>query len=180
MGCDIHFWVEKKVSNKWELLNENMFPCTYHSGQPDEFEILTKCYICASFGKKDSLDYSTRNYSVFSVLADVRNCEEGYEGYITPISQPRGIPKDSKIFEIYEQERQWAHSGSYHTLKQLKQYEWNKKVIGGDGETYADMCGDFYHIIIPELEKLSDIYGGDKNIRIVFFRRCKSYYGLIL
>lgn len=173
MGCDIHFWVEKKVSGKWALLDEkdgNMFPCTWCCGESDNSDIIIKCYMCGGSGK-NSLDYSNRNYITFSILADVRNWEEGHERYIKPISKPRGIPEDSRVFEIYNQDMYWAHSGSTHTLKQLKEYDWNKKVVGGyyNGETYADICGDFYYSIIPPLEKFSDIYGGDENVRIVFF-----------
>lgn len=172
MGCDIHFWVEKKVDGKWVTAeDEVMTPCESCSGTGiNDFNNL-QCFRCDGVGKKDSLDYSDRSYSIFSILANVRNKKEGECGYLTPISEPRGIPQDSRVFEIYNQDREWGHSGSTHTLKQLKEYDWYKRVAGGmyDGNTHADAGAQFYYKTIPALEKLARIYGGTENVRIVFF-----------
>ena len=39
--------------------------------------------------------YVHRNYALFAMLADVRNKPPGNLYYITPISEPRGVPEDA-------------------------------------------------------------------------------------
>lgn len=75
MGCDIHLYVEKLNEHKeWELVPP-----------PED----------AKYGEW----FGDRNYSLFAMLADVRN-GVGFAGVDTgnrvePIAMPRGIPKDA-------------------------------------------------------------------------------------
>lgn len=184
-------------------------------------------------------DYSPidDNYILFSILSDVRNHDN-----IIPISQPRGLPEDLDK----ERHRPTTHlepipmnseeyltyfgsiSCSYHTLKDLKEYDWDQIVTMKrfvDVESYKewmsrgkigkpieyslsacsnisnsemeeviryeeegiphikarplhtivnweasckDLCPEFYNETIPALEKISEKYGGDENVRIIF------------
>lgn len=100
MGTDIHVHVEVRRNNKWE----------YKMGL--------------------ELD---RNYDLFAMLADVRN-GTGFAGIVTgegfnPISKPKGLPKDVSA-EVQERAEYWdgdAHSHSYLTTQELKEYDWNQK-----------------------------------------------------
>ena len=61
--------------------------------------------------------YSRRNYSLFSVLADVRN-----GGQIVPIDSPRGLPDD--IHPFSHQMLSGDHSQSWLLLPELIEYNW--------------------------------------------------------
>jgi hypothetical protein len=79
--------------------------------------------------------FDSRNYSLFAILADVRN-GVGFAGIdtgdrIEPISEPRGVPEDASP-EYKKLVEQWdcdGHSHSYHTLAQLKAYDWDQPVV---------------------------------------------------
>lgn len=111
MGCDIHLFVEKKNNNKWEAVKGKnpYFGCW--ANEPEE------CY-------KDWF-YNSRNYSLFSVLADVRN---NYN--IKPIATPKGLPID--VSDIVRKESdEWdgdGHSHSWLTLKELLDYDINQTI----------------------------------------------------
>lgn len=96
MGCDIHFYVERKVNGIWE----------------QQFDPDVKNHGLHSKGK-----YWThvRNYMLFGLLAGVRNHE------VTPISVPRGVPEDLSESLKVEWEN-WigdGHTPSYFLLKEL-------------------------------------------------------------
>jgi len=116
MGCDIHFYVEKKVEGKWvsadTFKEEKDGPETYYH-QTTEF-------------------YGDRNYNLFAILADVRNgrgfagCETG-EGFV-PISQPRGFPRNVSKETQRASDGMGAdgHSHSWLTLRELLDYDWTQ------------------------------------------------------
>lgn len=95
MGCDIHLFVEKKTKDGWS--------CIYDEGKL----------------------YSNRSYSLFSILADVRN-----DGDFIPISEPKGIPDDaSSSVKGYMED--WGcdiHSKSFLTVQELLEYDWTQCV----------------------------------------------------
>lgn len=113
MGCDIHFFTEKRnaETGKWELVGK----VTREDDWVDA----------------ESL-YDGRNYNLFAILADVRN-GRGFAGVKTgegfnPISEPRGVPEDASA-EYREIVEQWdcdGHSHSYHTLRQLIDFDWTQ------------------------------------------------------
>ena len=114
MGCDIHLYVEKKIGKDWEIQGELV---------RDTDGWLN--YKGPSF-------YDGRSYNTFAILANVRNgrgfagCKTG-EGFV-PISEPRGVPDDaSEEFKSFV--ALWGmdgHSHSYHTLRQLLDYDWTQ------------------------------------------------------
>lgn len=98
MGCDIHLWVElqSKYSGNWE-------PYPSMTGFNGEDNRLT-------FWNADW--WIERNYSLFSLLANVRNYRDPR---IVPIDTPRGLPPD-----INEHTRLWIEdSGAEHSFSWL-------------------------------------------------------------
>lgn len=105
MGCDIHMYTEKRIKGKWECVDpvEN-----------DEGELKVP------FGKRV---YQGRSPLLFTLLANVNNNDD--DGYVTPISEPKGLPKDVSDI-VKKMSDQWddyeGHSHSYYTLKELLEY----------------------------------------------------------
>ncbi|MCY9186471.1 hypothetical protein [Bacillus halotolerans] len=130
MGCDIHAFVEVKrypyqdrnrsngvwiSADKWTVNEDHIF---YPEDYEERFHV----------DDHDSI-YRGRNYHLFSILAGVRN----YRG-LTPISSPKGLPKDVCI-EIKNESDFFAsdgHSHSYLTLKELLQYNWDEEIEAVD------------------------------------------------
>lgn len=107
MGCDIHFYVEKRVrGDVWRFVGGT------------EYE--------------DRL-YTCRNYDLFAILANVRN-GRGFAGINTgdgfvPIDMPRGVPSDASTGYICEV-NSWdgdGHSHSYFTVAELIAYDWTQE-----------------------------------------------------
>lgn len=119
MGCDIHLYVEKRENGKWVhaqnhlLVGDDQVPDV-----PYEQKI-----------------YSGRNYSLFAILAGVRNgigfagCDTG-DGF-KPICEPKGYPCDvsPEIAAIAASWGQDAHSASWHTLADLLAYDWTQITV---------------------------------------------------
>ena len=125
MGCDIHVCCERK-NYKGEWINCDYFklnPCYDCDGEDEEIE---KWWIVPIF--------DDRNYSLFATLADVRN-----NGYIKPISEPRGLPSDVHYItkQLAESWGSDGHSHSYYTLKELMDYISQAPTI-----TYGGMISD--------------------------------------
>lgn len=102
MGCDIHMHVEYRFDKKDQWRCGDYFKLN-HSDRtaPD--------YTLVDF-------FGDRNYSLFAVLADVRNY-----GDTEYIDDPRGLPDDvtdvvKNDYEVWEFD---AHSCSHLTLKEL-------------------------------------------------------------
>lgn len=104
MGTDIYAMIEKrnKETMKWELQRIG----------------------------KDDIYFIPRNYSLFSILANVRN-GYGFAGVdlgngCIPISNPRGVPEDA-CEEYKNYVNLWGseeHSHSFFTLAELLNYDW--------------------------------------------------------
>lgn len=109
MGCDIHTHVEylRTVNGNKEWIDGNFYKRNpyFEKGKDDgeqELEIVHP--------------YSDRNYTLFSILADVRNY-----GNNKPICEPKGLPIDC-CKEIREESERWGcdgHSHSWFTLEEL-------------------------------------------------------------
>lgn len=103
MGCDIHMYVEYRDDSTQNWVSGDLFRMINTSSGP-EYNVVEI--------------YNERNYSLFGILAGVRNMD--YE----PISYPKGLPKDT--CEIIKKEYQkWIddlHSASYLTLRELIDY----------------------------------------------------------
>lgn len=120
MGCDIHFYVEKRdaETGNWTLVDELV-----REGEGEDAYVSTNYH--QSF-------YNGRNYNLFAILADVRN-GRGFAGIKTgegfqPISEPRGVPEDASdgYIELVEQYGGDGHSHSFHTIRQLLDYDWTQ------------------------------------------------------
>lgn len=104
--------------------------------------------------------YNGRNYELFSMLAGVR-------GFTTPISEPRGIPRDASdgVCCRYELVKDWVHTPSWLTLAELRIASKDKKTYNKDQRFYLKglingidfMLGASYHWI------------NDIDARIVFW-----------
>jgi len=127
MGCDIHLQVEKRVNGRWERV-EKLPPrtCSWCDGlghYPDRPQV--RCYWCVetqNSNGQDFLPYHDRNYTVFSVLAGVRN-----DGYVKPISEPRGLPDDATHSKVEPEYEYGDHSFSWLTLAELLSYDWEQE-----------------------------------------------------
>ena len=162
MGCDIHFFTERKTSsnnyqgpkdlsedrnNKIEQIIDNK-PVEERWVSADYWEIEDE-----SWGVPYSRSYyKGRNYYLFSILAGVRGDTE-------PIDYPRGIPEDSSSGYSYIT-NQWegdGHSHSYFTLKELLEVDW-----------------DYYqkeHLseFMETIEKMKLVNNDPEKVRCVFF-----------
>lgn len=136
MGTDINVFVEVNVDGEWKSAD---------LWQPSDYKNEYYVYY------KNSIYYD-RNYTLFSIFADVRNCAG--ERYITPIDQPRGFPFDlSEILQKHlidrkEFDRAKNNSASWLLLSELLNYNWNYKLNITD-------------IYVPQVEYLD--YLQDKN-----------------
>lgn len=125
MGADIHSMVEFQYAhsqNEWYALTDPIFDNAGYRGEP--------------LGMNRPLPYrvepvTSRNYTLFSKLADVRNGSMFglSRDRVTPLDSPRGVPKDaSKEWRRYV--KQWGpdlHSTSYFTLEELEQFKADAK-----------------------------------------------------
>lgn len=153
MGTDIHLWVEyKDDEDKWVEPDREM---------AERYEF--------------TLSYSARCYQIFAILANVRNTFD-----IIPISDLRGVPEDYKELEGYKEYLEKVKKGhwswgivdtgtkfdacSYHTLTQLKEYDWDSV----ERQVTWIKDEEFYKHFIPALEKLAHMHGGSDNVRILF------------
>ena len=164
MGCDIHFFTERKTSSnnykgprdlsedrntKIEEIIEGI-PVTERWVSADEWEI-EDGYWCVPYSKEF---FSDRNYYLFSILADVRN-----DGSIDPLDYTRGIPNDCSSGYSYIT-KQWegdAHSHSYFTLKELLDVNWDNYQM------------EYLSEFMETIEKMKTIDDDSNKVRCVFF-----------
>lgn len=147
MGCDIHLYVEKKVKGKWvpcDIWGKDKY---WEEGEP----LLSVDY--------DDYFYNGRNYSLFAILADVRNnygfvgCDGGEKFNI--IAKPKGLPNNisSNVKRMAESWGSDDHSHSWFTLKELRDFDWEQEAtLRGyisleayikwvrDGKPHLDSC----------------------------------------
>ena len=140
MGTDIHMAAEVRENGKWRLVTECVFP-HYDYFKSDTEKGKWELRIS---DERTFRPYDDRNYDLFAMLADVRN-GTGFAGCITgehinPISEPKGYPEDmcdalkSDIDEHLWDSKEYGkrphlsneHSGSYLTLKELLEYDWQQ------------------------------------------------------
>ncbi len=114
MGTDIELFAEVKRKGKWMKVGEVF-------DWPESMKKLAQ-----KFGPKTDQPYMDRNYELFSILADARNSFG-----LTPISKPRGIPKD--ISKELKDKLNAAYidqdiKPSWVSLKELLDFDWDKKI----------------------------------------------------
>lgn len=118
MGCDIHFYVERRDGARWVSCDQ------WETEQEDGV-------VRKHVNYKNSF-YHDRNYDLFAILADVRN-GRGFAGVktgegFTPICEPRGIPDDGSpeyraAAEIYGGD---GHSHSWLTVAEIMAFDWTQ------------------------------------------------------
>lgn len=167
MGCDIHCHVEQLNSKgNWRVTKD--FESDFY--EKDDPTFGTSEYKYA----KTPID--CRNYLLFAVLADVRN-GFGFAGREThvplkPIAECKGLP-DNVSGTVFEDHEAWdcdAHSTSWLTVKELKEFDWNQKVDyqEGDAKTVKHYLKHFMENTLPQLEdrcEKEDL----TDVRIVFW-----------
>jgi len=98
MGCDIHFYVERKIDGVWvQQFDPTIEDPTNHPARWSKYW------------------FHNRNYMLFGLLAGVRNDE------ITPLADPRGVPSDMSS-SLSSEWNDWSgdgHTPSYFTLPEL-------------------------------------------------------------
>lgn len=135
MGCDIHFYVEQSTDKgeTWEPAGE-VTRNAEHAGTPDGWgpELEAQSW------------YNGRNYSLFAMLADVRN-GRGFAGVeigrpVTPIDDPRGLP--ANVSDVVKgMSDSWGvdgHSHSWFGLEELLAVPWDQNTITHSGMVDAD------------------------------------------
>lgn len=140
MGCDIHTFTEVRVKDNWE--SGDYYIKNPYFGIDDEEEEFTV------------LELLGRNYSLFALLADVRNSTG-----IKPISLPKGLPSDVSSF-VKSKSDWWDGDGHNHSFLNLNEIK-----------TCTHEC---IKDLIQKLEfkkEYFNIYGDDSDlkIRIVFW-----------
>lgn len=121
MGCDIHFYTEKKVDGAWTPADH--WEQNEYAGEEGEPAVRVPY---------EKAFYTGRNYNLFAILAGVRN-GRGFAGIdtgdgVVPIDDPRGLPDDVTAPVKADAER-WGidgHSHSWLTLAELLQYDWTQ------------------------------------------------------
>ena len=156
MSCELHIFCEvrNKKTGKWKQVGKH-------------FPVLS----CKNGMYKTRHPFDWQSYSLFGFLADVRN----YSG-CTPISQPKGIPNNIS-HTISKEWEEWrtteGHSDSFLTLRELLEFNYNKKFIDdrfgedtyGKRITHKEHLGKRFFVHLKELKKL----GKPDDVRIVFW-----------
>jgi hypothetical protein len=184
MGCDIHLAAEmlNEDTGLWEPVPPPLEPC-WSCG---EFGTKPDCWNCKGTGVSDWKGwYGDRNYTIFAVLADVRN-GHGFAGTythepITPIDTPRGLPADATYESL--QRLSDEHSATWVFLSEVEDYNWDQDMIRGGvisieeyatcqrtGESPENWCGgisgpDIITVTPMEAEKIL-LEGGEDLDRI--------------
>ena len=166
MGCDIHMYIEKYSTEDYygpkdkreergkkleTILDDNTYEPRWIPA--DKWDI--------DFDNEWTVHYhdrifSGRNYSLFSILADVRNHSDG----INPISEPRGVPDDAS-FAYKQVVKAWGsdgHSHTYFTLQELLDVDWSQ---------WSDDHGTIgFQQALENVKSIDDDYS---KVRLVFF-----------
>jgi len=140
MGTDIHFYVQKRHPEKPEewVFMEAPAPT-------EEFDIKWE----KDHGDKDWFRrswYSSRNYNLFAILANVRNgagfagLDTG-DGFQTMTSELRGLPDDFEVTKWMRKhdDPEHSHSLNWVSLKEVLEFPWkdletNHRGWVGEGE----------------------------------------------
>jgi hypothetical protein len=129
MGCDSHFFLERRVNNgPWHLDPGHKFLEDPRDGGVHPLEIPS---------------LSGRSYYLFGLIAGVRSYD------VTPIAQPRGLPNDvsKEILSYFTDYKPDFHTPTYLTPKELekalnKYYKYIRKAHPETDELYLSSLID--------------------------------------
>ena len=155
MGCDIHLYVEKRISGIWFSADE---------WTQDKYETEPKLEVAYK-----NRFYSGRNYDLFAILANVRN-GSGFAGVKTgdgfnPICMPLGLPPDVTP-EVRDDSNRWGddgHSHSYLTVAELLAYDWTQSTRQQgwlDAASYCKWSGYSKSCGLGPNSYSADVWGG--------------------
>lgn len=147
MVTDIHLFTERRAAKDapWELFAVTS-ECTWCDGSgkgPPHLES-EPCWKCKGGGTE--IGYSSRSYSTFAMLANVRNGRD-FAGVdigdgFNPVALQRGLPADmsaklkaihadscpdEETDKLYGESWTGDHSHSYLTLRELLNYDWQQQ-----------------------------------------------------
>lgn len=132
MGTDISMYAERQSNGQWQFIGR-MVKNELYAYDPDH----------ETAYRPESL-YNTRNYSLFAILADVRNgfMEDKYES----IAPPRGLPDDlsPELKEHFQSEE--GEDATWLTLEELVTFDW----YGKSRKKYARVDKRVAHLFHPE------------------------------
>lgn len=151
MGCDIHMYVEKLQNEEQQDFEDKKPWREIYRPVQRIFSDNISAWDINYYG------YENRNYTLFAILAGVRNYKDW-----EPIHEPKGIPDDCSPFVLSEY-KDWdtdGHSHSWFTLQELLDYDW------GQISEVKKYCSPFIDTTIERLKELGEVY---ENIRIVFW-----------
>ena len=120
MGCDIHIYVERRDpdSGAWVAIDgpNLMYPVYEQWIKEGRAEKIPSYARERSYG---GWLYEGRSYTLFAILADVRNYDN-----LVPMSAPRGLPKDlsPRVRGIAQEFGNDGHSHSWYNFRELKDY----------------------------------------------------------
>lgn len=141
MGCDIHIYLEQErtINNDKKWVSMDYYKKNPYYDKNDEEDSWQVEYDVVEI-------YNGRNYSLFSILAGVRNYGEN-----SPIVEPRGIPFDccKEIRELYEKWGSDAHTPTYLTYGELKEYSKNKQMVKYSGMISKEQSDNLDKGILP-------------------------------
>lgn len=168
MGCDIHMYVEFRRAN-WPK------EVGWKSG--DYFSILDPTSPNEAPVRMGLIEW--RSYSLFAVLANVRN--RGYGEAYPYISTPKGLPEDATTY-VRKEYDSWgwdAHSCSYLTLRDIVEFDEKEQPKDDFGH---EILKPLIDRLIQRADELNVIYDFEikyplkedvlkrlENIRIVFW-----------
>lgn len=152
MGTEIYILVEVYDENKdeWVLVKYNKeikkyepFTGEYPIKNPNEDDEMFEKRL-GDYDDNFPGESVDRNYSLFAVLADVRNNYNHGHEIITPLSLPRGFPKDVSfnIEEVPGYDPS-IHSLTWYSIEELKNIDWGKINVPGLRGTYYMKAYDF-------------------------------------
>lgn len=136
MGCDIHIFAEVRNSaGVWEKVGK-VFDSVYY--RPEEpVKTLSDGYIWND--PKTDEPYERRNYTLFAILADVRNgyrfASKSTKTEVFPLFKGRGVPEDGSV-EYLQIVADWdidGHHHSYASLAELQQVDWADIYVSDGG-----------------------------------------------
>lgn len=166
MGTDIHMLAEIQMARittgpvwhtvgrvfKYPYYRDNHVPTIrLWPGNEDEADYIS------DFGGPYTLEpYCGRNYSLFAILAGVRNgCD------FQPIAEPRGVPEDASAYT-----KDWLedyHTPSWLTLAEILDFDWDQVAI----HTGVMSMNEYIHFTETGKAEGYCASVGGQNVRII-------------
>lgn len=127
MGTDIRCYAERRVNGKWELCEPLVPNPDYYPADPSDPPYADDA---SEPEFKPQEIYDERNYSVFAIIADIRNGSHSDEDYES-IAPQRGLPEDisNELAEWANYWAQYAYGFTWCSFAELLNFPWKQKSI---------------------------------------------------